>query len=352
MRFSLVSPVAALAVSLSGAACAGLSGCPQNLAFQLTNVFQFGDITFVYDKCATDSVRGGYRAGIANFNTADGSAWSVINTYHGMTGGNDEFSKFDAVLQKRGKFDGSSSTSSSLDGFCTAWKAASKSSKFRSAQSSVFTDKYFDKSQSIADSLGLTLSVSRAQLYDAAISHGTGSQKNGLAGMIQATNKNITKDISGVSGSPLDIKGFQVDEVKWLQRFLSVRSAYTDAPGAKASVNSYNYIINNMLTAYTSSGKDRSVFQWDIKLNALSDAGTKVSVDCEHNFSDNSPIPIGGNNGGPVTRHDSTGDAEPMSCAEKTSGQWWDLGERVCSTGTVAAGVSLAAVLLAVALAV
>ncbi|KAJ2769405.1 hypothetical protein IWQ57_003119 [Coemansia nantahalensis] len=343
MKLSRVSPAAALAMSLLGTASAGLSGCPQNLAFQITNVAQFGKITFAFDACTVDKVRGGYRAGVANFNTADGSAWKVIQEYRRTTKGDDEFTPFDSVLQKSdtrrtssGRGDGSGSSNNddeanSLDGFCDAWEAAAISRTFRSAQGSVFTDNYFDRSQSLADNLGLTLSISQAQLYDAAISHGTGTQKGGLLGMIQTTNKNVTANVPGVTGSLLTINGFKVDEIKWLQMFLNVRSAYTKAPGAKSSIDTYNSMIHNMMAAYTNSdNKDRTVFQWAGKINVLSNVAGMGNVSCENSYLDASA-------NGPTTCNGS-----PATGQNSVAGQ--------CNIAPAAAGVALAAVALAVAL--
>ncbi|PIA16417.1 hypothetical protein COEREDRAFT_23373, partial [Coemansia reversa NRRL 1564] len=147
------------------------SECSKSLAIQLTNVFQFGQIEFSYDTCVQDSSIGGYRAGIANFNTVDGSVWNVIKAYHKMTSNNDEFSNYDDALQNNGK-NNDTESSDIFNRFCETWKSASQNVKFQSAQESVLEKKYYQKSQSEAEDLGLTLSISQAQLYDTSISHG------------------------------------------------------------------------------------------------------------------------------------------------------------------------------------
>ncbi|KAJ1728769.1 hypothetical protein LPJ61_003863 [Coemansia biformis] len=360
-------------MSLIGTVSAGLSGCPQNLAFQLSNVFQSGYITFSYGACTTDSTTGVCRAGIANFNTNDGSAWNVIQIYHGITGGKDEFTKYDSVLQSNAKTNTGGGSSDKLKGFCDAWRTAANRMSFQSSQGSVFTDKYFDPSQTMADKLGLTLSISQAQLYDAAISHGVSSKKSGLAGMIDTTNGNITKDISGVSGSMLEINGYKVDEIKWLQLFLKVRSSYSSAPGAQASIDSYTYMIKNMVATYTNSDKkDRGVFQWSDSIAILDNSGQSSEVNCANSYAVYPfPDPVGVPPGserptgtatvsrlrpspikpGMPPKTDTETEPETVPCTESTTGNWWDFGEVVCGTAPAAIGVGLAAILFAFALA-
>ncbi|KAJ2778900.1 hypothetical protein H4R18_004328 [Coemansia javaensis] len=342
MKLARHSPAAVLAMSLLGGAAAGLSGCPQNLAFQLTNVFQFGHIQFSYDACTYDPALGGYRAGIANFNTVDGSAWNVIQIYHGVTGGRDEFSQYNDSLKGSTRNNGGGSKDP-LKGFCGAWKSAATKMSFQSSQGTVFTSKYFAASQNMADSLGLSLSISKAQLYDTAISNGPGSGKDALGGIVAATNSNFTSDVPGVSGSLLNINGRKVDEIKWLQAFLAVRSQYSDAPGAKASINSYTYMINNMISTYTNDDrKDRGVFQWGTKIIVLNDAGQPG--DCHTSARPTrSPTQSGG---------DGSGDGGDWW--NRNRDDWWDHNSDsvVCDGAPRAAGASALVAMLLLILAI
>ncbi|KAJ2803891.1 hypothetical protein H4R20_002712 [Coemansia guatemalensis] len=285
MKLPLSLTLGIAAVALLKTVDAGLAGCPKSLAIQLTNVFQFGQIEFTYNSCVQDSSIGGYRAGIANFNTVDGSAWNVIKAYHKMTNDDDEFSKYDDAFQNNGKSSGTQN-SDLFSGFCDTWERASQNVNFQWAQESILEKKYFQKSQSEADDLGLELSISQAQLYDAAISHGTSSKGSSLGGMIKATNKNITTDILGSAGSILNINGYEVNEIEWLKLFLQVRSTYDSAPGAKASIASYSYMIDNMLSAYSNDDKkDRNVFNWGNKIDVLNDVGKPGDVTCTNTYS-------------------------------------------------------------------
>ncbi|KAJ1989134.1 hypothetical protein GGI25_004983 [Coemansia spiralis] len=256
-------------ISMLATAHAGLSGCPKNLAFQLTNVFQIGQIHFEYGNCAKDNTGNGYAAGIANFCTRTGDAWQVIQAYHNLTGGNDEFTQFDSILKQYAETN--SGSTSGLDGYCNAWQKASASQKFWSAQGAIFDKLYFTPSQGFADSLGLQLSVSQGQMYDAAISHGTSNNSRSLGGMIQTTNSKFANDTLGGSNSTLSIGGYQVDEIEWLKEFINVRKAI----GSKnnlASINSYNYIIN------------QTEYVWVHDIKVLNGQGEVGDVTCDHTY--------------------------------------------------------------------
>ncbi|KAJ2846910.1 hypothetical protein IWW36_004120 [Coemansia brasiliensis] len=266
MKLSQFALASVLAIGALGTSNAWLSGCPKNLAFQLTNVLQAGQIQFPYAKCEENS--GEYVAGIARFSTKDGSLWKVINAYHKITGGDDVFSKYDNALKKR-----TSSSSNSLDGFCDAWESVGTDQKFWSAQGSVFESDYFDPSQEMADDLGLKLSITKAQLYDTAIAHGAGSGSSELGGMVEKTNSQITKDISGNSASTLKINNYKVDEVEWLKLFLTTRAKYKDVHGAKASIDSYTYMINRKET------------KWGDTIYVLNDKGDEGDVTCDNSYN-------------------------------------------------------------------
>ncbi|KAJ2355217.1 hypothetical protein IWW50_003497 [Coemansia erecta] len=290
-HFSLAS---VLAVALLGTANAGLSGCPKNLAFQLTNVLQAGQIQFPYASCEEAS-SGEYVAGIARFSTEDGSAWKVISAYRKINNNDDVFSKYDGVLGKNSGSSssggGSSSSSSSLSGFCDAWESVGTDQKFWSAQGSVFESDYFKPSQDMADSLGLKLSITQAQLYDAAIAHGTGTGSGNLNSLIQATNKGITKDISGSSSNTLRISGYDIDEIEWLKRFLTTRAKYKDVHGTKESIDSYTYMINNGGTV------------WGDKIEVLNNKGEEGDVNCDNSYD---PYPTPDHNLGASTTSSSS----------------------------------------------
>ncbi|KAJ2705988.1 hypothetical protein FB645_001965 [Coemansia sp. IMI 203386] len=268
-KYSSILAVAS-ALLFSGVTKAGLSGCPQNLAIQLTNVFQIGQISFQYSNCEKDSAGNGYVAGIANFCTGTGDAWDVVQAYHKITGGNDEFTSLDNVLAERAE--ASSGSTSGLSEFCPIWQSLATNQKFWSAQGTVFESLYFNPSQKLADSLGLKLSVSQAAFYDTAISLGAGNGSGSLGGIIKATNKKVTKDVSGDSGSTLEINGHSIDEIEWLNMFFDTRAKYEDEGDSNISILSYKYII------------EKGEYTWDHEIEVLNNEGDVGSVTCDNSY--------------------------------------------------------------------
>ncbi|KAI8322746.1 lysozyme-like protein, partial [Martensiomyces pterosporus] len=161
--------------------------CPKQLALEITNIYENGDTRFHYEYCEDTKDGRGYTSGIAGFTTGTGDAWQVVQGYHTLTGGKDMFSQYDAVLKKY-----AASGSSSLDGlqgYCDTWmKLGQSDAKFKSAQDTVRDNLYFNPAEKYADQLGLRLSISQAQLYDTGIQHGTGTDADGLGGLIKTTN--------------------------------------------------------------------------------------------------------------------------------------------------------------------
>ncbi|KAI7834422.1 lysozyme-like domain-containing protein [Kickxella alabastrina] len=249
---------------------AELADCPKNLAFQLTNVFQFGDIKSPYGNCELDTNGSGYSSGVANFNTAAGDTWQVIQAYHNLTGGNDEFSKYNTVLGERAKNrDGSIA---GLEGFCDAWKALALNTKFISAQGTVYDNLYFTPSQTQAKTLGLKLSVSLAAFYDTAVSRGSSDSAGSLGGIIKEAKKKVTSNKTGDSKSNLKINGYTIDEIEWLKMFLDVRAKY-DSIGKNVNIKSYKYII------------EQKQYTWVDKIDVLNNKGKPGDVTCENSYN-------------------------------------------------------------------
>ncbi|KAJ1890393.1 hypothetical protein LPJ66_007510 [Kickxella alabastrina] len=268
-----LSAVAVVTFFLSSFVDAGLSGCPKNLAIQLTNIFQIGDIKFQYSNCELDNEGYGYASGIANFCTGTSDTWPVIMAYHYLTGGNDEFSKYDSVLAKRAEDKDGSVVG--LEGFCEVWQNASTSKHFITAQDAVYDELYFNPSQIFADELGLKLSVSQAAMYDTAILRGAGDYVGTLGGIIKETNEKVTGNKQGDSKSSLKINGYTVDEIEWLNMFLDVRANY-DNIGTTVNIKSYKYII------------EQKEYAWKHNISILDNGGQPGNITCDNSYNSQS----------------------------------------------------------------
>ncbi|PIA14087.1 lysozyme-like protein, partial [Coemansia reversa NRRL 1564] len=161
--------------------------CSKEIALRITNVYENDDTDFHYDYCENLKDGRGFTAGIAGFCTGTGDAWEIIQQYHKLTGGDDDFSAMDSTLKKYSKSE--SDSTKGLKDYCDVWEKLGKSDiKFQQAQDIVRNKMYYAPSQKYADELGLRFDISRAQMYDAGIQHGTGDDADGLGALIKITN--------------------------------------------------------------------------------------------------------------------------------------------------------------------
>ncbi|KAJ2848201.1 hypothetical protein IWW36_003443 [Coemansia brasiliensis] len=267
-------------VSVISSTTAALCGCSKDIALRLTNIYENGDTDFHYDYCENIEDGRGFTAGIAGFCTGTGDAWEVIQAYHKLTGGKDDFSPMDSVLQKYAEEE--SDSTSGLEDYCSVWEKLGKSDKkFQQAQDSIRDNLYYNPSQKEADKLGLKFDISRGEMYDTGIQHGTSDDADGLSSLIKYTNEKFTSDQTGDSGSTLSINGKKVDEIEWLKKFIEVRD--DDLKNPKESYNqggnvwaddtyrtkSYTYMI------------DAGTYMFSKSAQALDNDGNPITIKCE-----------------------------------------------------------------------
>ncbi|KAJ1733565.1 hypothetical protein LPJ72_002802 [Coemansia sp. Benny D160-2] len=256
-----------LALSFAALVSAKLDGCAKTFALAITNIYENGDTDFHFDYCENLNDGRGFTSGIAGFCTGTGDAWEVVQKYHSLTGGNDKFTPMDSVLKQYAE--DSDSSTKGLDSYCKVWEELGKTDKkFRKAQTLMRDEMYFDPSQELGAKVGLQLSISHAQMYDAGIQHGTWADKDGLPTLIEETSASFGNDtLDGNSGSTLDVNGHKVDEIAWLRKFMQVRQDHLLHPREKYNqgdnywaqtlyrVRSYEYAIDRKEYVWTDSVK-------------------------------------------------------------------------------------------------
>ncbi|KAJ2746132.1 hypothetical protein GGI20_001617 [Coemansia sp. BCRC 34301] len=267
-------------IGILAATNTALEGCARTLALKVTNIYENGDPNFHYDYCENLHDGRGFTAGIAGFCSGTGDAWEVVQAYHKLTGGSDEFSRYDSVLRKYSE-SGSDSTSG-LDGYCALWETLGKGdTRFKSAQDSVRDALYVAPAQQYSSKLGLRLTISQAQLYDAGIQHGTGNDADGLGSLIKRTNAKFTSDKPGSSGSTLTINKHKVDEIVWLNAFLKVRTDDLLHPKERENQGG-NYWAQTVyrVKSYQWAVKQKE-YNWGNSVQVLDNDGKPTIVFCD-----------------------------------------------------------------------
>ncbi|KAJ2848200.1 hypothetical protein IWW36_003442 [Coemansia brasiliensis] len=264
-------------VSIISSTTAALCGCSKDIALRLTNIYENGDTDFHYDYCENIKDGRGFTAGIAGFCTGTGDAWEVIQAYHKLTGGKDDFSPMDSVLQKYAA--DSSSSTSGLGDYCSIWAKLGKSDiKFQQAQDSIRDNLYYNPSQKEADKLGLKFDISRGEIYDTGIQHGTDTDPDGLPSLINDTNQKFTSDETGSSGSTLTINGHKVDEIVWLKKFIEVRDDDLTHPKEKDNQGGNTWAGDLYRTKSYTYMIDAGTYMFGKSVKALDNDGNSITI--------------------------------------------------------------------------
>jgi chitosanase len=149
----------------------------------------------------------GYTAGRAGFTSGTGDMLQVVAHYSALVPNN-------ALAKYLGALRAVNATSSvaGLDGIVQAWKDAAQDSKFLAAQDAVNDRLYRQPARQLFAALGARHPLTKLALYEAGIQHGYGDDFDSI-------NMIASRASTAAGGAPAS----GVDELKWLQAFLSER---------------------------------------------------------------------------------------------------------------------------------
>lgn len=209
----------------------GLGAEERRRADQLVSVFENGTTKIQYAYAENLGDGRGVTAGRAGFTTNDGDALQVVRAYTDKKPDN-PLARFVPALQRLAdgdaadedaadEPDGSGATDEAdPDGpgtrtlpdadYIAAWKRAAADPVFREVQDAQVDDRYFDPAVRAADKAGVTSPLALAELYDASIQHGNGSDGDALPALIRRTTAKV--------GTPA-----KAGEKAWLNAFFDVR---------------------------------------------------------------------------------------------------------------------------------
>ncbi|WP_406195489.1 chitosanase [Kitasatospora sp. NBC_01560] len=227
-RALLAGAAAAVAVALglaavpsaavpSAGAADGLSPDQRRRADQLISVFENSTTEIQYGYAENINDGRGVTAGRAGFTTNDGDALKVVRAYTAQVPDN-PLARFVPELERLAAA-GSGDTGGLPEGeYIAAWKEAAQDRAFRQVQDAQVDQRYFGPAMSQADRAGVSTALARAELYDASIQHGNGTEYDALPALVARTNGKV-----GTAG--------QAGEQVWLDAFFDVRIDDLTNPG-------------------------------------------------------------------------------------------------------------------------
>ncbi|MCR5609565.1 MAG: chitosanase [Lachnospiraceae bacterium] len=225
-KSALLSPVAVEeeeTVAVETNKVQGMTNHQIDVACQLISLFENGTPVIQYAYAENIGDGAGYTSGRAGFCTGTGDALEVIKRYTNEVPDNlmaKYINELTAIANKK-KSASNVSGLKAIGDYCGDWKKSCEDDKFIKAQDDVFFEWYYEPSRVAADGIGAQYAVTRAELFDTAINHGTSRMKK----FVKSTNSNM-------GGSPAD----GVDEISWIKEYLNVRATYLKSTRFKSIV--------------------------------------------------------------------------------------------------------------------
>ncbi|KAI9202889.1 lysozyme-like domain-containing protein [Polychytrium aggregatum] len=251
-----------------------LTQCQQSIVQQLTNIFENSVKYFPWDYCENIGDGRGYTCGIVGFTTGTHDALQVISAYAAQLNSStpNPFGPYMSRLIQlnQSTIDGSTS---GLDGFCNVWSTTARSDQlFRTVQVDMVNQLYYNPAMAYAARNGLQFELSKGQMYDAAIQHGTAlSEADSLPSMIDRTTASFKSGPNSVPGG--------LSEVDWLTAFMNVRIETLQNPAYKPSQAGWSQSIYRV-KSYQYALSQGSV-HFNDSLTALDNDGNTVSIGCD-----------------------------------------------------------------------
>lgn len=210
----------------------GLTADQRRRADQLISVFENSTTTLQYAYAENINDGRGVTAGRAGFTTNDGDALKVIQAYDAVAPGN-VLEPFIPELQRLAAA-GSGDTSGLPEAsYIAAWQQAAADPAFQQVQDDQVDQRYFNPAAADADQLGLTTALARAELYDASIQHGNGTEYDALPALIARTTAKV--------GTPA-----AAGESAWLDAFFTVRIDDLQNPANSATQAEWSQSVDRV----------------------------------------------------------------------------------------------------------
>ncbi|MFH8384593.1 chitosanase [Kitasatospora sp. NPDC018058] len=210
----------------------GLTPDQRRRADQLISVFENSTTEIQYGYAENIDDGRGVTAGRAGFTTNDGDALKVVRAYTAVSPDN-PLARFIPELERLAAAGSGDTGGLPESEYIAAWKQAAQDPAFRQVQDDQVDQRYFAPAMNQADQLGLTTALARAELYDASIQHGNGSEYDALPALIDRTNVKV--------GTPS-----AAGERAWLDAFFDVRIDDLNNPANSSTADEWRKSVDRV----------------------------------------------------------------------------------------------------------
>jgi chitosanase len=214
-----------------------LAGEAKRRAEQLTSLFENSTTVLQYGYAENIHDGRGITAGRAGFTSGTDDLYAVVKAYCAKVPKSPLARFLPALAALTALPDDAKGRGSTkgLTGLVKAWEAAAADPVFRAVQDAAVDKTYFKPAEKRADALGLTTPLARAQLYDAIIQHGEGTDPDGLPALIQRAT-------AQAGGTPKT----GVSEARWLAAVLAVRREDLLRPADQATQKEWSESVDRV----------------------------------------------------------------------------------------------------------
>ncbi|MFJ9774542.1 chitosanase [Kitasatospora sp. NPDC101157] len=227
-----VTAPAVTAPAAPAPAAGGLTPDQRRRADQLVSVFENGTTEIQYGYAENINDGRGVTAGRAGFTTNDGDALKVVRAYTAVSPDN-PLTRFIPELERLAATGSGDTRGLPEADYIAAWKQAAQDPAFRQVQDDQVDQRYFTPAMNQADQLGLTTALARAELYDASIQHGNGSEYDALPALISRTDAKV--GLPSAAG-----------ERAWLDAFFDIRIDDLNNPANASTADEWRKSVDRV----------------------------------------------------------------------------------------------------------
>lgn len=272
----------------------------RNTADKIISVFENNTPELQYGYTESLGDGRGITAGRAGFTTGTGDLYEVVKRYSDAVPDN-PLQQYLPVLKKLKKRH--SDSLEGLDGLYKDWYDAAHDARFREVQDSLVDQYYYFAALKFADEIGASYPLTLLALYDTAIQHGNGYDKDSLGALVKRAGKESgSKAITGIN------------EENWLRAFLKCRRDTLLNPHNQATKEVWSHSVGRVDTLTNILNQGNLHLDTELTINPW---GTEFQIIEARNGMNNSS---GIDNQQPASGNDESNNSEAGSTPAASQG--------------------------------